>query len=67
MNLTTLSKRRANNMKYQVTMECTRFEVVAVEANSEEEAEALALSGEYDFEVETVNEDYQINNIVEMP
>jgi len=54
-------------MKYQVTMECTRFEVVAVEANSEEEAEALALSGEYDFEVETVNEDYQINNIVEMP
>lgn len=50
--------------KYQVTIECTRTEVYEVEAEFEDEAEDLVLSGEYDTEVETVNSDYEVSSTV---
>jgi hypothetical protein len=52
--------------KYQVTLSCTRFEVYEVEANSAEEAEDKALAGEWDYDVESVNENYEIENSVEI-
>ena len=53
-------------MKYKVTMECTRFEVVEVTADSPDEAEAIALNGEHDCEIDTVNEGYEISSVREM-